>query len=219
MTIFCRLLIVVEAAVALMLLGCSSVPTQNKYCDNISWYCNDPAQPICLTNISTCVPVGWTCYDTSGNVVKADSDGNPVNFSHCGPVQDAGIVDMATPPDMTRLPDLTPPPDLTPDVHFKPDIQADIDALGCAAVGCHAVSSGLYAPLLQAMPGTLAEMQNYNNFMVDANGGAAALVLTKPLMGSGVTHGGGAPGTKPFVDTNDPTYKRWVLWLSEGARY
>lgn len=218
----CRLLIVLEAAIALALLGCVSAPTQNKYCDNMSWFCGDPAAPVCLTTINTCVPVGWTCYDNDGTLAHypdPTNQGDP-NFSHCGPVMDAGAPDMTALPDLAPPPpDLAPPPDMTPDVHFKPDIQRDLDFLGCSAAGCHAVSSGLYAPLLQASPGSVAEMQNYTNFMADAVNGTLSLFLTKPLTGSGVTHAGGAPGSKPFASTADPTYQRWVLWLNEGARY
>ena len=218
----CRLFHIFKCAVALMIVGCTSVPTQNKYCDNISWFCGDPGAPVCLTSINTCVPVGWTCYDVDGTLAHypdPTSQSDP-HFSYCGPVMDAGAPDMTALPDLSPPPpDLTPSPDLTPDVHFKPDIQADIDSLGCAAVGCHAVSSGLYAPLLQAMPGSVAEMQNYTNFMADATGGDLSLILTKPLATSGVTHGGGAPGTKPFASTDDLTYKRWKLWLAEKARY
>lgn len=198
--------------VVLLISGCVSVPTKDKYCDNINWFCGDSSQPVCLTAVNICVPVGWQCFNGDGTIaMNAPGTDNDPNFSYCGPVQDAGYVDLEKAPDLLPPPpDLLPPPDLIPSVHFNSDIQKDIDSQGCAASGCHAVSTGLYAPLLQAMPAAAAEMQNWTNFVAEGNN-----ILTKPLAGSGVTHAGG----KQFASTSDPTYIRWNLWITEGSRY
>jgi len=102
--------------------------------------------------------------------------------------------------------------------YFKPDIQADLDALGCTASGCHGANT---SPLITAIPSSAAEwMSNYTNIHSDCTtldclgGGASSLLLTKPLAGS-VSHG----GTKPFASTADPTYQRWLAWVAAGAPY
>lgn len=125
-------------------------------------------------------------------------------------------VDMAQPVDLEKPLDFSPPPDMTPDVHFSTGafpVQADIDALGCAATGCHAVATGTYVPLLQASPGPVAEMQNWANFKAEAG-----MILSKCLAGNGVTHAGAA-NVKPFASESDPVYVRWADWLAEGQRY
>lgn len=139
----------------------------------------------------------------------------------------AAPVDLTPPVDMTLV-DLTPPldftlpPDLTPAVpRFAPDIQSDIDRLNCASSSCHGVTPGLYMPILQAMPGTAVEQQNYTNLLVDimdAPNEAMSLILTKNLAGNGVTHAGSA-NIKPFADTNDPTYQKWLHWLANKHPY
>ncbi|MDB4969336.1 MAG: hypothetical protein JWN44_5025 [Myxococcales bacterium] len=102
--------------------------------------------------------------------------------------------------------------------YFAPDIQHDLDTLGCTASACH---GGSASPLITAMPAAAADwMSNYTNIRVDCttldclSGGAASLLLTKPLQGS-VSHG----GTKPFASPADPTYQRWQAWLDAGAPY
>jgi hypothetical protein len=150
------------------------------------------------------------CFDynalSTGDLAQPTDMRQPLDFT---------VVDLTPPLDFT------PPPDLTPPVpRFKPDIQADIDALGCASSSCHAVSAGVYMPLLQAAPGPVAEMQNYTNLLpdIDTSNVQMSLMLTKNLAGSGITHAGSA-NIKPFADTNDLTYKRWLYWMQQGDPY
>lgn len=128
---------------------------------------------------------------------------------------DAGA-DMAE-PDLAPSPDLTPPPDLAPPPPRWVDVQKDVDALGCAAAGCHV----MYPPLLIPNPTVgPALMQNWSNFRayttVDQDGGVAALslVLAKPTAGTGVAHAGGKS-----INGGDPVYTRWLRWVEEGAAF
>src|SRR5690348_14711978 len=85
----------------------------------------------------------------------------------------------------------------TQSVKFNPDIQLDIHNLGCAAATCH---GGTQIPVLKDATDTATVMQNYTNFLSEANMGVGSPVLTKNLASSGVTHGGG----KPFSTQSDP---------------
>jgi hypothetical protein len=102
--------------------------------------------------------------------------------------------------------------------YFNPDIQADLDKLGCTASACHGANS---SPQIIAKPASAADWQsNWTNIHIDCTtldclgGGASSLLLTKPLQG-GPSH----TGTKPFASTSDPTYQRWLAWLTAGAPY
>jgi len=154
-----------------------------------------------------------TCFLLAGCV----SDFSKVDQ---GPPDFAEPVDMAHPVDLTPPVDLEPPPDLTPPIpRWNPDIQTDFDNLGCGSVNCHAVSTGLYSPLIQAMPGAAAMAQNYSNVIADGanlTSPSASLILTKNLAGDGVSHAGSAT-FKPFISANDAMYKKWLYWLSNGA--
>lgn len=95
---------------------------------------------------------------------------------------------------------------------FFPDIQADVDRLGCTAGGCH---GGTQIPVMKMGAVAGSGDANYTNIMNDINTTAPAQspILTKNLMGSGQTHGG---GTK-FSSTSDPTYQKWLGWIAAGA--
>ena len=110
----------------------------------------------------------------------------------------------------------TSPPAATP--YFNPDIQHDLDTMGCTLGACHGANA---SPAIVAMPATVAAwMSNYDDIHIDCStldclsGGAASLLLTKPLQGC-PAH----TGTKPFATTSDPTYQRWLAWLNAGAPY
>ncbi len=101
-------------------------------------------------------------------------------------------------------------PDASGPVVFQPVIMADATRLGCPA--CH---NGTTAPmkLIPAPQSGTDWMANYTEFSMRAMSGAQSLVLTKNLAGSGVSHGGGTP----FSSTSDPTYVRWLAWITAGS--
>jgi len=94
-------------------------------------------------------------------------------------------------------------------VKFNPDINTDIQNLGCAAAACH---GGTQIPLLKSATDTASINANYSAFTAEANTGANSPVLTKNLNNSGVTHTGG----KPFTDTSNAVYQRWLGWINAG---
>lgn len=123
--------------------------------------------------------------------------------------QSPATTDLATVEDMAAPPDMT----LAPPYFFDPVIQADVDRYSCA-VSCHSTQSRI----LIANPKTVADIDsNYQALVTDARMGANSLLLTKLLDTSGVIHGGNLAGTKPFTNTNDPTYQRWLVWINAGA--
>ncbi len=95
-------------------------------------------------------------------------------------------------------------------VKFDPDIQADITQLGCANTGCHGGTTNV--PVLGPANNAAAIMANYTAFVAQANTGANSPVLTNNLNNDGVTHTGG----KPFADTTNATYQRWLGWINAG---
>lgn len=123
-----------------------------------------------------------------------------------------GSVDMAMPEvqDMAQSPDLLP----AQPYYFDPVIQKDITALGCATALCH----GTKAPILNPNPTTMQQVDgNYTALMTDFSNGAAALLLSKTLATSSVTHADNSPATKPFATKGDLVYQRWETWLVAGA--
>jgi hypothetical protein len=92
---------------------------------------------------------------------------------------------------------------------FNPDIMNDIHTLGCAASSCH---GGTQVPLLKDATDTNSIMTNYTNFVADANDGESSPVLTQNLNNDGITHTGG----KPFADTTNVVYQRWLGWINAG---
>lgn len=118
--------------------------------------------------------------------------------------------------------DLTPPADLVPSYHYRDTIQGILDARGCTASTCHQA----YKPLVLPTPHSTAQwQQNYDNAVVDValscdmgtplGCSKSSLLLTKPLVGSGVDHAG---GVKPFLSTADVDYQTLLIWIEEGAR-
>ncbi len=114
----------------------------------------------------------------------------------------------------TPTPDLAgsnPSPDGAPQsVKFNPDIQADITTLGCANTGCHGGTTNV--PVLGPANNAQAIMANYTAFVAQAQSGANSPVLTNNLNNDGVTHTGG----KPFMDTSNAIYQRWLGWINAG---
>jgi hypothetical protein len=99
---------------------------------------------------------------------------------------------------------------------FFPDIQMDLDAKGCTITACHGAAGTGAVILLKASVTAQADIDaNYAQAMMDVNLTAPTQspFLTKPLTGSGVTHS----GTKPLTSTSDPTYVKWLGWISAGA--
>jgi hypothetical protein len=120
--------------------------------------------------------------------------------------------DMAGMQPATDGPTGNPSPDGgTPQsVKFDPDIQADITTLGCANQGCHGGTTNV--PVLGPANNAQAIMANYTAFVAQANNGANSPVLTNNLNNDGVTHTGG----KPFMDTTNAVYQRWLGWINAG---
>ncbi len=92
---------------------------------------------------------------------------------------------------------------------FQTMIWPDVARLNCPA--CH---NGGPPMRLIASPASSGDwMMNYAQFSARAGTGPQSLVLTKNLVGSGVTHG----GPKPFASTSDATYTNWLNWIMAGA--
>jgi hypothetical protein len=99
---------------------------------------------------------------------------------------------------------------------FFPDIQMDLDAKGCTITACHGATGTGAVIVLKAAVTAQADIDaNYAQAMMDVNTTApsSSPFLTKPLTGSPVTHS----GTKPLTSTSDPTYVKWLNWISAGA--
>jgi len=120
------------------------------------------------------------------------------------------LVPYNAPPAAALTDDGGAAPDASGPVVFQPDIMADATRLGCPS--CH---NGTTAPMkLNPAPQSGTDWAaNYAEFSMRAMSGAQSLVLTKNLAGSGVSHGGGAP----FTSTSDPTYVRWLAWITAGS--
>jgi hypothetical protein len=89
------------------------------------------------------------------------------------------------------------------------EVMGDAVGLGCAASSCH---GGTQPPHLAEATDAPSMMANYSAFVADANMGASSLVLSKNLARNGINHAGG----KPFADTTDPIYVRWLDWINQG---
>jgi hypothetical protein len=113
-------------------------------------------------------------------------------------------------------------------VTFAGDIEPDIvgtnmtacmgQPCGCTNTGCHNAGN---LPILGTNAGT-----NYTNLMnaTYSGGGAAVPVINKampamsPLLQQlGPPPTGQHPGGQKFSGPNDPTYLKWLAWISQGA--
>ena len=100
--------------------------------------------------------------------------------------------------------------------HFSPDIQMDLDAKGCTIVACHGTSGNGSVMFIKAMASVQADIDaNYMHAMAEINMTQAdqSPLLRNPLAGSGSGHA----GTTPFANVNDPTYVKWLAWITAGA--
>jgi hypothetical protein len=103
--------------------------------------------------------------------------------------------------------------------HFFPDIQNDLDTIGapvCTNVACHGTSGNGSVMYIKAMATAQADIDmNYMDVMqmVNTASPADSLLLKNPLQGSGSGHA----GATPFASTNDPTYQKWLAWITAGA--
>ena len=97
---------------------------------------------------------------------------------------------------------------------FAPTIESDLDTLGCSASGGGLCHGGGTAPmhLVMGASDSVSLMLNYAQVKPRASSGATSLLLTKPTMGTGVSHAGG----QPFASTSDATYQRWLAWITAG---
>ncbi|MGZ3438868.1 MAG: hypothetical protein ACXVDD_05110, partial [Polyangia bacterium] len=86
---------------------------------------------------------------------------------------------------------------------------SDLTRLGCPS--CH--NGGPPMKLIPAPASGTDWAANYAELLSRASSGDQSLLLTKNLAGSGVTHGGGTP----LSSTSDPTYVRWLAWITAGA--
>jgi hypothetical protein len=108
------------------------------------------------------------------------------------------------------------PPDMAMhQVTFIPDIQADMDKMICSSSACHGSCVASTPMCLVAMPTNASDqMMNYAQVQPRTMGGMNALILQKNLAtNTALTHTGG----KPFMTTQDPTFVKWLGWISAGA--
>jgi hypothetical protein len=98
-------------------------------------------------------------------------------------------------------------------VTFVGQIQADLMTKGCLAVGaCHGAPTNNPMPVTPNATAPADLTANYNQVRMKSNNGAQSLLLTEVLQGSGATH-----PVSVFPNTNDPTYQRWLAWITAGA--
>jgi hypothetical protein len=99
---------------------------------------------------------------------------------------------------------------------FSPDIQMDLDAKGCTLTACHGTMGNGSVMYIKPMATAQADLtMNYMDVLNEVNKTAPdqSPLLRNPLAGSGSGHA----GTTPFASTNDPTYQKWLAWISAGA--
>ena len=100
--------------------------------------------------------------------------------------------------------------------HFNPDIQMDLDAKGCTITACHGTMGNGTVMYIKPMATAQADIDtNYMDAMNELNLTAPdqSKLLRFPLAGSGSGHA----GTTPFASTSDPTYQKWLAWVTAGA--
>jgi hypothetical protein len=98
---------------------------------------------------------------------------------------------------------------------FFPDIQMDLDkpANNCTNAACH---GGTQVPVMK--PNVTAQADIDANYMqvkseLNLTAPEQSPFLLNPLVGSGSGHA----GTTPFASTSDPTYQKWLAWVTAGA--
>jgi hypothetical protein len=99
---------------------------------------------------------------------------------------------------------------------FNPDIQMDLDSKGCTLSACHGTMGNGSVMYVKPMATVQADIDaNYMNVLKEVNKTAPdqSPLVRNPLAGSGSGHA----GTTPFASTNDPTYQKWLAWISAGA--
>lgn len=123
--------------------------------------------------------------------------------------------------------DLAPAPDQGGDVGPTPgfvsylDIERDLENSGylCATAGCHGGNNppGLMKLLSGALSNMTALQSNYSEVKarVDTSNPENSVLLLKTLKPSTTMHS----GIKPFNDTSDPVYQRWLTWIRLGAKF
>lgn len=101
----------------------------------------------------------------------------------------------------------TPPPPPPPtNVSYATDVAPIWTSRGCT--GCHGSSGGL------SLSGSVTASRNaLLAGRVNTTTPSSSLILTKPLTGSGVSHGGG----KFFSSTSDADYQKILDWITQGA--
>ena len=98
---------------------------------------------------------------------------------------------------------------------FFPDIQMDLDSKGCLATACHGAMGTGAVMYIKPMATAQADIDtNYMNAKAETTTPPdQSKLLRFPLAGSGSGHA----GTTPFANTNDPTYQKWLGWITAGA--
>jgi hypothetical protein len=100
----------------------------------------------------------------------------------------------------------------TQGVYFDPDIQSAMDVLGCSAGDCH--GSGKI-PMHVVPPASGGSVdKNYTEVRPRGMGGTSALLLLKPVDGTGAPHTGGK-----FFAVGSPTYQQWLDWVQNGTPF
>jgi len=95
------------------------------------------------------------------------------------------------------------------------DIQMDLDTQGCTLTACHGAMGNGSVMYVKPMATAQADLDtNYTNVKAETNPTAfdQSNLLTKPV-NPGITHS----GTKPFASMSDPTYQKWLGWITAGA--
>lgn len=101
------------------------------------------------------------------------------------------------------------------------DIQRDLEQTSylCTNMGCHSGNNppGKMIVTPNALSSMTALQQNYSEVKarVDTSNPEMSLLLLKTLKPSTTMHS----GIKPFNDTSDAVYQRWLTWIRLGAKF
>ncbi len=98
---------------------------------------------------------------------------------------------------------------------IQPDI-ADVNATACNGAPCGCTNAGCHASGNPPILSKTNASANYSAVVptyVAAGNPAMSPLLTSMVPNGSPSHGGGPR----FSGTNDPTYQKWMMWISQGA--
>jgi hypothetical protein len=128
---------------------------------------------------------------------------------------------VTSPLDFAVEADLAGDPGTMPGFVSFADIQRDLERSGylCTNPGCHSGNNppGMMIVTPNALGSMAALQQNYSEVKarVNTSNPETSVLLQKTLKTDPTMHS----GIKPFNDTSDPVYQRWLTWIRLGAKF